>query len=233
MRVLFLLLAIATVSCNCQRKTDAALILEEYTKHNEALNENKNLSAFLTYTDTTMFSYKGAHYRVVTNKFPTALSLYKVAGYLSDNPNPYGTYFHFDNKGKLIRYLFLCGDGKCHAYQLNYSYKTKQYQEQGDAFVDYFPPETIKDTGNSYTLLFSTLPRNDIEAFYSVDKINFQKLNLRMPALDPFTSDAEITLSKKEVDRGIVLRIKTENLRFPLNGLQDSKETFDTLSLDK
>ena len=221
------------MSCNSQRKTDAALISEEYTKHNKAINENKNLSAFLTYTDTTMFSYKGADYRVVTDKFPTALSLYKVAGYLSDNLNPYGTYFHFDNEGKLIRYLFLCGDGKCHAYELNCSYKTKQYQEKGDAFVDYFPPKTIKDTGNSYTLLFSSFPRNDIEAFYSVDKINFQKVHLRTPALDPFTSDAEITLSKKEVDKGIVLRIKTKSLRFPLTGLQDSKDTYDTLSLVK
>jgi hypothetical protein len=233
MKALFILLAIAMLSCNNKRETGAGFVLEEYAKHNKALNENKNLSVFLTYTDTSMFSYKGAEYKVITNKFPEALSLYYVKGYLLDNPNPYGTYFHFDKDGNLLRYLFLCGEGNRNTYQLDYSSKSDQYEEQGDAFVDHFAPANIKEAGNLYSLLFSTFPRTDIEAFYSVDKINFQKLNLRPQALDPFTSDAEITLSKKEIANGIIIRVKSKNLRFPLKGLQDLKETYDTLTLAK
>jgi hypothetical protein len=214
-------------SCDREKKTDAAIVLEEYSRQNISLLDNKLTS------DTTVYKYKGGEYRVVSEKFPMALSLYYVKGFYLDNPSPYGTYFHFDHTGKMVRYLFLCGDEKRNTYQLDFSSKSDKYQEQGDAFVDFYAPKIVNNTSNSYTLLFSTFPRKEIEAFYSIDKKNYQKLDIQSPGFDPFTKEAEIKLSKEQMEGGIALKIKAKNLWFPLLGLQDEKETTDTLFLSK
>jgi hypothetical protein len=118
-------------------------------------------------------------------------------------------------------------------YQLDFSSKSDKYQEQGDAFVDFYAPKIVNDTSNSYTLIFSIFPRKEIEAFYSIDKTNYEKLDIQAPGLDPFTKEAEIKLSKEQAEGSIALKIKSKNLWFPLLGLQDEMETTDTIFLLK
>jgi hypothetical protein len=125
----------------------------------------------------------------------------------------------------------MAGDGNHDLYRILYDSSTKKYQEQGNAHVDEFVPRNLQDTGNNYTLIFSTFPRTNIEASYSTDRIYYRQLHFLKKDTVPFINEAEIILSRKELEQGVIIKVKAQNLIIRLEGLENIKETTDTLRL--
>ena len=96
----------------------------------------------------------------------------------------------------------MSGDGKHDLYRVEYNSYNNKYEEQGNAYVDYFAPNIVNDTGNNYTLIFSSFPRKEIEASYSTDNAQYHKLILTEKELIPLITEGDIVLQKKMFNMG-------------------------------
>jgi len=221
----FPLLILIIISCKSRTETDADLIHRQYmTFGTSKINNNST-------KDTIIYSYRGGEYKVAFEHYLTSKGLDKIRGYLLDNPDAYGNFFDFDLRGKINRYLYLAGDGKYDTYRVVYSLDKDKYEEQGSAFVDEFEPTEINDTSNNYSLVFSTFPRKDVEASYSLDRVHYNKLSLKKSNLMPFLDEVDVVFSRKHLINGIIIKTKAKNLRLRLIGLSNLKESVDTLRL--
>lgn len=68
-----------------------------------------------------------------------------------------------------------------------------------------------------------------MEAYYSVDKVHFHRIRLAEPEKVPYIIDGEIMLTKKQVEQGIIIKVKSKDLRMELEGLESNRETNDTV----
>jgi len=218
MRILLFSIAIIVVSCQNKDKRDSDNVLQNYL-----VNPH-----FKKVHDTLIYPFHGASYKVVFDR-TTNGTISNIFGYLANNPNFYGSYFKFDIYGKLDKYYFMAGDGEHDLYRVTYNSDKAEYEEQGNAYVDYLAPNTVKDTGNDYTFVFSSFPRKHLEAFYSVDKIHFNKIRLAEQEKVPYIIAGEITLTKTQVDQGIIIKVQSKDLREQLKGLESNRETTDTV----
>ena len=148
-----------------------------------------------------------------------------ISSYLSANRNPYGPFFKFNASNKLESYYFMTGDGKHDLYDIIYNTNKNKYDEGGYPDVDYFPPGYINDSGNNYSFIFNTFPRKDLEVLYSLDKTHYNPLQLSKKASIPYLEEADITLTRKQIKDGIVIKVKARNLRLDLTGLDNFRET--------
>ena len=218
MRILLFLIAL--VACSCRNKQiDSANVLEAYLS-------NPNLKRV---QDTLIYPFHGASYKVIIDSNSLNGKIRKIFGYLANNPSMYAGYFKFNTDGKLDKYYFMAGDGEHDLYRITYNPVKAKYEEQGNAYVDYVAPNIIKDTANDYTFVFSTFPRKEVEAYYSIDWAHYNKMNLAAWETVPFITDGKIILTKKQVDQGILIKVKAKDLGVRLNGLEKSRETIDTI----
>jgi len=165
MRILLFSIAIIVVSCQNKDKRDSDNVLQNYL-----VNPH-----FKKVHDTLIYPFHGASYKVVFDR-TTNGTISNIFGYLANNPNFYGSYFKFDIYGKLDKYYFMAGDGEHDLYRVTYNSDKAKYEEQGNAYVDYLAPNTVKDTNGGFAITYGPSDMLDFfikpyESFFAGDNI--------------------------------------------------------------
>jgi len=160
--------------------------------------------------------------------------LNKIEGYWLNNPDNYGNYFRFDEKGYLVKYMFLLGDGNHDSYRIENLYQDNKYEEKGSSFVNNIKwNSNNQDSVLKYTLYFSAFPRKDLFVFYSIDNKKFKQLPIHKSCSMPFLREVELVLNKTEVKNQIFIKTDADNLYFQLKGLSNKMTYIDTLHIFK
>ncbi len=216
MRILLLLIIFAS----CKSLSDDTFVQQQYSE----FSKNRNTSKI---NDTIIVKDSNSITKTFYQFTESDRSLKSIKSWLQNNPSPYGHYFKFTNH-ELKGYYFLCGDDSCNSYELKTTAATGDFSEKGSALVDFFAPFEIKDSLNDYTLLFSSFPRNKISCSY-LNNGAYRVLELKKSKLFPFLLEANLICSRRESEKGIVVKVTADELVFPLPGLTHSKEFIDTL----
>jgi hypothetical protein len=170
----------------------------------------------------SLFYPKGKYIVVMRHNRQSILQ--EIKGYALNSV--YGHCFKFDFYGVLDNYKFIV-DGSHFTYSLYYSIKDSLYKERGCPSVDYMRvlQGKTKDSLN-FLFLFTKFPRQNIEVFYSINGVKYNKLKNEKSNLMPFLDEGELkmTLNTKR----IFFRIETSNLIHKWPGLDNEKTFFDT-----
>lgn len=219
-KILILLLLFYLFSC--KSKSHADFISSEYNKY-KASPEGK--------VDSIVFPKYGY---VAYLDYDTTGRLYKIEGVLKNKK--YGHFFKlniFDKlppknfSGALTQYYFQLDNGRHYSYEIKFNFQDNKYYESGSPFVDYIiDTPSLKDSVNTYTLLFSTFPRKEIEVLYSFDDLTYKMAELQESRMMPFLYETKIT---SEANKVCYIKTKSRNMVFNMKNILNEKEIKDTL----
>ena len=198
----------------CNKKTDSAIILDEYKKASERKNE------IAPHPDSIV--YKKGFKSYFTYDAEKKLSKIRGAT-LGIN---YGHFFQFTRSGNLLSYEYFISETE-HWYEIKYNSKTETYSEKGSPFEDYFIKAfNDNDSVLKYTLHFVSYPRDSLDAFIYVDS-EFFKLSLTKSDFMPFLYETEVKVKRK--NGMLYIKTSASNLKFNLPGLPSSKVFMDSI----
>lgn len=202
MRALYFLLILLLVAC------------ENKNLHQAFLDVYKENSIQQKKDDTLFFQYK-EYVGIYLNEST-------IFGKLLNQP--YGHSLTFLPSGQLSEYEYLVGKGRINSYYLEQT-KDGCYTEKGSPLVDIWtdeshtPPDSV-----SYLMLFSKFPRTKVEFLYSLDSIDYKKVELKNSELMPLMAEVRLTLPSYV--KKIYAHIVASEIFWQLSCVKDQKDFY-------
>jgi hypothetical protein len=204
---------------SCTAPSKQKLILNEYAKHADSVQQTNNIRSRLFFFDRQSY--------IAQVEFNSSQEVNKINGQLVGRE--YGHFFDFTSPGELDEYKFKLGDGLHHSYEIIFSEVSRKYIEKGSSLVDCFKNESLSESlATKYTFLFSAFPRRRLRISYSFGDNIYKDLSLRESKTMPFLYEGDVLIDSSKYSK-VYFEISASQFVFDLNGLPPSIKVNDSL----
>ena len=141
----------------------------------------------------------------------------------------YGNSFQFDVFDTLSDYGFMT-DNEHYNYCVVYSKENNKYIEMGTPSVGHWNTNDKQGEKRKIIVLLAQFPRKELTVQYSMDTHIYNEMKLVESKIMPYLLEWSVYLDAN--CKKMYLKMNAEELLWPLDGLNDRAEFFDSLTIN-